>query len=64
MGLQFVLTDRGLEEHYPRRFERRGRFVLAGSLRGLGGGRARAPSSTILVVLLTAFVPGRIRADC
>lgn len=25
MGLHFVLTDRGLEEHYPRRFERIGR---------------------------------------
>ena len=61
MGLHFVLTDRGLEEHYPRRFARRGRFVLAGAL--LGGwalSALSAPSSTLLVALLTALLGGAV----
>ena len=32
MALHFVLTDRGLEEHYRRRFDNRGRYALAGAL--------------------------------
>jgi hypothetical protein len=32
MGLHFVLRDRGLEEHYPQRFRRSGRALLAGAL--------------------------------
>jgi hypothetical protein len=61
MGLHFVLTDRGLEEHYPRRFERRGRFLLAGALLlGWAVVAVAAPSSTILVVLLTAFLGGSV----
>ncbi len=32
MGLHFVLTDRGLQEHYPRRFDLRGRLALAAAL--------------------------------
>lgn len=61
MGLHFVLTDRGLEEHYPRRFERRGRFVLAaGLVAGWAAVAVAAPSSTILVALLTAFLGGSV----
>ncbi len=61
MGLHFVLTDRGLEEHYPRRFERRGRFLLAGGLiLGWAAVAVAAPSSRILVVLLTAFLGGSV----
>jgi hypothetical protein len=61
MGLHFVLTDRGLEEHYRRQFERRGRFFLAGALiLGWALVAIFAPSSTILVVLLTAFLSGSI----
>ena len=61
MGLHFVLTDRGLEAHYPRRFERRGRFALAVALiAGWAVVAVAAPSSTILVVLLTAFLGGAV----
>ncbi len=48
MALHFVLTDRGLEEHYPSRFDFRGRYVLAGGL--VGGwvlGWLFAPAGTI-----------------
>lgn len=61
IGLHFVLIDRGLEEHYPRRFQRYGRPILAGALL-LGWLLAAliAPSSTVLVALLTAFLAGSI----
>ena len=61
MGLHFVLTDRGLREHYPLRFERYGRPILAGALL-LGWVLAvvAAPTSTIVVALLTAFLGGSI----
>ncbi|MEV3923497.1 IS3 family transposase [Actinomadura coerulea] len=32
MGLHFVLTDRGLQERYPRRFARSSRFALSAAL--------------------------------
>jgi hypothetical protein len=61
MGLHFVLTDRGLEEHYPRRFRRHGRPVLAGALLlGWILAAAFAPSNTVVVALLTAFLGGSI----
>lgn len=61
MGLHFVLTDRSLEEHYPRRFDRRGRLVLAVALiLGWAAGAAFAPSSVLLVALLTALLGGSI----
>ena len=61
MALHFVLTDRSLEEHYPRRFSRWGRFVLAGALL-LGWVLAvvAAPTSTVVVTLLTALLGGGI----
>lgn len=40
MALHFVLTDRGLEEHYPRQFGTRSRLLLALAL--LGGCAAAA----------------------
>ncbi len=61
MGLHFVLTDRGLQEHYPRRFSHLGRLVLAGAL--LAGWLLSvlfAPTSTLVVSLLTAALAGSI----
>lgn len=61
MGLHFVLTDRGLEEHYPQRFTRTGRLLLAGAL--LGGWAISAlfaPSSTLVVAILTALLGGSV----
>lgn len=59
MGLHFVLTDRGLAEHYPRRFRAHGRLFLAGSLvLGWILASIAAPTSTLLVALLTAFIGG------
>jgi hypothetical protein len=61
MGLHFVLTDRSLEEHYPRRFPHSGRLLLAGAL--LAGwllDALFAPTSALLVALLTALLGGSI----
>jgi hypothetical protein len=61
MGLHFVLTDRSLEEHYPNRFPRSGRLLLAGAL--LAGWLLDtffAPTSTLLVAVLTALLGGSI----
>ncbi|RBY90198.1 hypothetical protein DQ244_12065 [Blastococcus sp. TBT05-19] len=61
MGLHFVLTDRSLEEHYPRRFPRSGRVLLAAAL--LAGwllDAFLAPTSTVLVAVLTALLGGSI----
>jgi hypothetical protein len=61
MGLHFVLTDRSLEEHYPRQFDRTGRLLLAGALlAGWAVAAVRAPSSTLVVALLTALLGGSI----
>jgi hypothetical protein len=61
MGLHFVLTDRGLQEHYPRRFRVSGRLALtAALLLGWALSAAVAPSSTLLVALLTALLGGSV----
>ena len=61
MALHFVLTDRGLEEHYPNRFDKRGRYVLAGGLvAGWVLAWLFAPASTIVVSVLTALLSGSI----
>lgn len=61
MGLHFVLTDRGLEEHYPRRFDAQGRAALAAALIiGWALSAVMAPTSTVLVALLTALLGGSI----
>ena len=59
IGLHFVLTDRGLQEHYGDRFRRGGRFVLAGALAtGWVLAALFAPTSTVEVSLLTALIGG------
>jgi hypothetical protein len=61
MGLHFVLTDRGLEEHYPRRFGMAGRLGLAAALLvGWAAAAVFAPTSALLVALLTALLGGSI----
>lgn len=61
MGLHFVLTDRGLEEHYPQRFGAHGRLSLAAALlAGWALAALFAPASTLLVALLTAFLGGSV----
>lgn len=61
MGLHFVLTDRGLEEHYGSRFTGRARGLLAAALLvGWVAAAALAPTSALLVSLLTAFLGGSI----
>ncbi|NEK86747.1 hypothetical protein GCU60_13435 [Blastococcus saxobsidens] len=61
MGLHFVLTDRSLEEHYPHRFPRSGRLLLAAALLlGWGADALFAPTSTVVVALLTALLGGSI----
>jgi len=61
MGLHFVLTDRSLEEHYPRRFARSGRILLAAALLlGWSLDALFAPNSTVVVALLTALLGGSI----
>jgi len=62
MGLHFLLSDRGLEEHYGERFVRRGpRLVLAAAL-VLGWGLAAlfAPTSAVTVSMLVAFLAGSV----
>lgn len=61
MALHFVLTDRGLAEHYPDRFGRGGRVVLSAAL--LGGvalAAVAAPTQTLVVSVLTALLGGAI----
>ena len=61
MALHFVLTDRSLEDHYPRRFPRSGRVLLAVAL--LAGwvlSAVSAPTSTVVVALLTALLAGSV----
>jgi hypothetical protein len=61
MGLHFVLTDRHLEEHYPRRFDSSGRVVLAGALLlGWLLSVVFAPTSTVVVAILTALLGGAV----
>lgn len=61
MGLHFVLTDRHLEEHYPQRFKASGRLVLAGSLLiGWLLSALFAPTSTVVVAILTALLGGSV----
>jgi hypothetical protein len=62
MGLHFVLSDRGLEEHYGTRFDRWGPRLLLAAAVLLGWVLASlfAPTSTVTVSLLTAFLAGSI----
>jgi hypothetical protein len=59
IGLHFLLTDRSLTEHYPRRFRTHGRLQLAAALvLGWLLAAVAAPTSTVVVALLTAFIGG------
>lgn len=61
MGLHFVLTDRGLSEHYPRRFRRSGRWVLSAALvAGWVLALVSAPGSTLVVALATGLLSGAV----
>jgi hypothetical protein len=61
MGLHFVLTDRNLREHYPRRFVAGGRYLLAAALLlGWLLSAVLAPTSTVVVSVLTALLGGAI----
>ena len=62
MGLHFVLSDRGLEEHYGRQFTRRlPRLILAGGLLlGWALSAVFAPTRSITVSLLMAFLAGSV----
>lgn len=62
MGLHFVISDRGLEEHYGKQFNRKmPRLLLAGGLL-LGWALAVvfAPTRSITVSLLMAFLAGSV----
>lgn len=62
IGLHFVLNDRGLEEHYGDRLDRRRpRLVLAAALlAGWSVGAAFAPTSALVVSVLIAFLAGGV----
>lgn len=61
MGLHFVITDRGLREHWPERFDGRARAVVAGALLvGWAAALVVAPTSAWLVAALIAFLGGFI----
>lgn len=60
MALHFVVTDYGLDEHHPRRYERVGRWLLVGALAlGVGLGYAVALSEAVLAALV-AFLAGGV----
>lgn len=62
IGLHFVLSDRGLEEHYGERFDRwPPRLLLAGALlAGWAAAALFAPTSGTVVSLLIAFLAGSV----
>jgi hypothetical protein len=62
MGLHFVLSDRGLEEHYGPRFDRPApRLILASAvLLGWAGAAVVSPTSTLTVSVLLAFLAGSV----
>ncbi|WP_435746168.1 hypothetical protein [Nocardioides sp. SYSU DS0663] len=62
MGLHFVLSDRGLEEHYGDRFDRwTPRLLLAGALVvGWALAALLAPTTSITVSILLAFLAGSV----
>jgi hypothetical protein len=61
MGLHFVLTDRELNDRYPTRLGNHGRLLLAGALvLGWAVAALVAPTSAVLVAVLTALLAGSI----
>ncbi|MCB2225799.1 MAG: ZIP family metal transporter [Desulfarculaceae bacterium] len=61
MALHFTFTDRGLNRHFPRRFNQGGRLLLVGSL---GAGwvvtALTDPINVLAVSLMIAFLSGSI----
>lgn len=61
IGLHFVLVDRGLRNNYPRRFSAGGRYALVTALLlGWVSSAVLAPTSVLLVSLMTALLSGSI----
>lgn len=62
MALHFVLVDRGLEEHYGSQFDRWLPRILLASALVLGWvlAAAFAPSGSLVVTLMVAFVAGSV----
>jgi zinc transporter ZupT len=62
MGLHFVLSDRGLVEHYGEQFDRLPpRLILVGALVvGWGAATFFAPTSSVTVSVLLAFLAGSV----
>ncbi|WP_250447968.1 hypothetical protein [Actinotalea sp. C106] len=61
IAVHVLVVDRGLAEHYPHRYRRVGRFVLAGALLvGWGAAGIAAPTSSLTVSLMTALVSGSV----
>lgn len=60
IGVHILVVDRGMAEHYPRRFRRWGRFVLCGAL-AVGWAVALVlPTSATVVGVLMAGVAGTV----
>ncbi len=61
MGLHFIIVDHNLDEHFPRRFTRIGRFVILGALcAGWILSAVHEPQNVFVVAILTAFLGGSI----
>lgn len=61
IAVHVIVVDRGLAEHYPRRYRRNGRFLLVGALlAGWGVGAAAAPVDAVVVHVTTALVAGSV----
>lgn len=61
MSLHFILYDRGFNRHFPRRFSRKGRLLLLGSLfLGWLVTALTEPINVLLVSLMIAFLSGSI----
>jgi hypothetical protein len=64
MGMHWVINDRAMETHHPRRFARQGRIVLVGALL-LGWLLAwvTEPDSVVTVAFLASFLAGSILSN-
>lgn len=61
MAVHFILTDRGLGEHYGDRYRRSGRFVVSGALIvGWVSAVIAAPTSTAVVSGMIALLGGAV----
>ncbi|WNB85411.1 hypothetical protein [Cellulomonas sp. ATA003] len=61
IAVHVLVVDRGLAEHYPRRYRHRGRYLLAGALlAGWAVGAVAAPVDAVVVHVTTALVAGSV----